>query len=349
MGPDDLVYLKKNVIAEPIIMGWYAWPQLIPPASLAMNVVGRHLKIMDSYIQSPQLHAEAVRNPKMKGGPFVDYPEDRAEGVRRLRDLTLQEQERLFEFAGAIRQLYEILRQESSGYGLDPLYGKVLAPLKGYVELSYDLLNQPSCRFYEPLLYRGPYYDPGWQGLSIYESGGDERPFALSTPRLPDDRLVHVRLPFRSESIDKLARMRRVAGSYSAIRVDLPARPRRRGRRGRPVPWHGVQRRAPVVALRPTPARADRPGQGQVQETRGMRFRSREPGGRALPSAPGLRLCDGARALGQPHHGDESGRGVETDPGIESPGGGLPGEGNHRGASEREERDLRGPDRSTRW
>src|SRR5262249_10568823 len=110
MGPDDLVYLKKNVIAEPIILGWYAWPQFVTPASLAMNVVGRHLKIMDSYIQSPQLHAEAVKNPKMKGGPFVDYPEDRPEGVRRLRDRTLREQGRLIELAGAIRQLSDLLK-----------------------------------------------------------------------------------------------------------------------------------------------------------------------------------------------------------------------------------------------
>jgi L-ascorbate metabolism protein UlaG (beta-lactamase superfamily) len=221
MGPDDLVYLKKNVIAEPIIMGWYAWPQLIPPASLAMNVVGRHLKVMDSYIQTPQLHAEAVRNPKMKGGPFVDYPEDRAEGVQRLRDRTLQEQGRLIELAEAIRQFYDLLKHEANGYCLDPLYAKVPEPLKGFVELSYDLLNQPSFRFYEPLLYRSDYYDPTSQGLSIYESDGDERPFALSTPRIPDDRSVHVRLPFLNEVIDKLTRMRRVASSYSAICEEL--------------------------------------------------------------------------------------------------------------------------------
>src|SRR5579884_2278952 len=173
MGADDLVYLRKNVIAEPIIMGWYAWPQLIPPASLAMNVVGRHLKIMDSYIQSPQLHAEAVKNPKMKGGPFVDYPEDRSEGVRRLRDRTLREQGRHIELAGAIRQLHGLLKQEANGYCLDPLYDRVPEPLRGYVELAYDLMNQPSCRFFESLLYRSDYYDPASQGLSIYESDGD--------------------------------------------------------------------------------------------------------------------------------------------------------------------------------
>src|SRR5262249_18754423 len=178
-------------------------------------------KIMDSYIQSPQIHAEAVKNPKMKGGPFVDYPEHRAEGVRRLRDRTLREQVRLIELAGAIRQLYDLLKQQANGYCLDPLYAKVPERLRGFVELSYDPLNQPSCRFYEPLLYRSDYYDPASQGLSIYESGGDERPFALSTPRIPYDGSVHVRLPFRSEVIDKLTRMRRVAGSYSAIRAEL--------------------------------------------------------------------------------------------------------------------------------
>jgi hypothetical protein len=60
-----LQYLKQNVQVEPLIDQWYAWSHLIPPATLARNITERHLKIMDSYITSPQIHANAVKNPKM--------------------------------------------------------------------------------------------------------------------------------------------------------------------------------------------------------------------------------------------------------------------------------------------
>ena len=46
----SLYYLKQNVVAEPLVDGWYAWAHLIPPATLSRNVTERHLKIMDSYI-----------------------------------------------------------------------------------------------------------------------------------------------------------------------------------------------------------------------------------------------------------------------------------------------------------
>lgn len=63
-------YLKTNVKAEPLIWKWYAWPYLIPPITAASNIVGRHLKIMQSYVQNPLLHAHAVQDPRMLGGPL---------------------------------------------------------------------------------------------------------------------------------------------------------------------------------------------------------------------------------------------------------------------------------------
>ena len=59
------VYLKPNVVIEPLFDQWYAWSHLISPATAAKNITGRHLKIMDSYIMAPKIHAEAVKNPKM--------------------------------------------------------------------------------------------------------------------------------------------------------------------------------------------------------------------------------------------------------------------------------------------
>ena len=69
----DQVYFRSNATAEPLIDHWYAWTHLIPPATCVKNLTERHLKIMDSYITAPQVHASAVKNPKMFGGPFIDY------------------------------------------------------------------------------------------------------------------------------------------------------------------------------------------------------------------------------------------------------------------------------------
>jgi L-ascorbate metabolism protein UlaG (beta-lactamase superfamily) len=214
-------YLTGNVVAEPLFAGWYVWPHLISPATCAMNVVGRHLKIMDSFIQAPQVHAAAVKNPKMMGGPFIDQPVARAAEIKRLREETAERQRPLIRFAEAVRQLTGMLQKEAAGFSLNPLYDRIPEPLRGYVELAYDLQGRPSYRFYEPLLYRSEYYDRGAQSLALHRSDTDDRPFVLSTPRLPDGETVPLNLPFDSPVLDDLFRMRSEAGSYSAIREAL--------------------------------------------------------------------------------------------------------------------------------
>jgi L-ascorbate metabolism protein UlaG (beta-lactamase superfamily) len=218
---NDLVYLRSNVIAEPLVAGWYAWPHLISPATCALNIVGRHLRIMNSYIQSPQLHAAAVKNPAMLGGPFIDYATNRAAEVKLMRDQTLTEQSLLISLAQAIQELTKLLKQEATGYSLDPLYEKVPAPLRGYVELFYDLQNHPSFRFYEAMLYRSPYYQPSSQSVELSIADTDARAFVLSTPRLPGEGTIEIKMPFDQSAYDDLFRMRRKPGSYATVRESL--------------------------------------------------------------------------------------------------------------------------------
>jgi hypothetical protein len=72
---DKQLYLKQNIQVEPLIDHWYAWPHLIPPANAARNIAERHMKIMNSYISAPQIHLNAVKNPKMLGGPLLTLGE----------------------------------------------------------------------------------------------------------------------------------------------------------------------------------------------------------------------------------------------------------------------------------
>lgn len=221
MRDNNLVYLKPNVVPEPLFAGWYAWSHLISPATAAMNVVGRHLKIMNSFIQSPQVHVAAVKDPRMLGGPFMDHAESRVEEIRRLKEETLRRQRQLILFAEAARDLYLLLKREATGYCLDPLYAKVPEPLRGYVELYYDVMHQPAFRFYEALLYQSPYYDRAAQSLACYAVAGDHRPFVLSTPRLPEPSVLALPIAFDSEVIDQVFRLRERAAAYAQMREAL--------------------------------------------------------------------------------------------------------------------------------
>lgn len=199
-----MLYLRQNIQVEPLVDHWYAWPHLIPPATAARNLTERHLKIMDSYINGPQIHANAVKNPKMLGGPFIDYGGQRVDEIRALRDRIRKERAHLLELSAALAALDSMLREKAAGQSLQPLYAQVPAILRGYVELVYDLNSHPSFRLIEPLLYMSKYYDRSQQSLLLSVIQQDARPFVLSTPRLESPDTLHLRVPFDHESIDRL-------------------------------------------------------------------------------------------------------------------------------------------------
>lgn len=109
----DLLYLRQNVQVEPLIDHWYAWSHLIPPATAARNITERHLKIMNSYINSPMIHANAVKNPKMLGGPFIDQGGQRVAEIRELRDRIKRERAHLIELSAALGSLEALLRESA--------------------------------------------------------------------------------------------------------------------------------------------------------------------------------------------------------------------------------------------
>src|SRR5579872_7120879 len=135
-------YLRQNVVVEPLVHHWYAWSHLIAPATYSRNVTERHLRIMDSFIQSPAAHREAVKNPKLLGGPFMDFPAERVSEVSELAAETRNTPQ--MELSRAICELDHMLRARATGHSLQPLYQEIPEELQGYVELVYDLHNNPS-------------------------------------------------------------------------------------------------------------------------------------------------------------------------------------------------------------
>lgn len=223
-------YLKPNVVIEALFDRWYAWSHLISPATSAMNVKERHLKIMNSYVKNPKIHAAAVAKPEMLGGPFIDYNGGRVEEIKSLADKILEKRANLLRLADAINELNNLLQSQAKGHSLDPLYAKVPEILKGYVELYYDLNDQVNFRFFEALLYKSEFYDETIQSIALQLVNSDkQRSFVLSTPRLDDKDIIHSEIPFRHEVIDDLFRMKRTPGSYDEIMETLQIKPEQAG------------------------------------------------------------------------------------------------------------------------
>jgi len=129
----------------------------------------------------------------------------------------LTQRSHLINLSRAIEQLDALLREKAVGYSLESLYAEVPACLQGYVELVYDLNNHPSFRLIEPLLYKSPFYDSSLQSVMLSEISGDDRPFVLSTPRVDKGDSINLEMPFASERLDTLFRMKNEPSSLEAI------------------------------------------------------------------------------------------------------------------------------------
>lgn len=223
---NDYVYLNQNVQVEPLCDHWYAWSHLVPPATAARNITERHLRIMDSYINAPAVHASAAKNPLMLGGPFVDLGGKRVEELKALHDRTKTERTDLIALSAALGELNALVLASATGFSLQNLYERVPAMLRGYVELAYDLNNHPMYRLIEPLLYRSHYYDERTQSLMLRTITTDYRPFVLSTPRLEDDTSVHLHIPFSDERLDRLFELKTLPQPWTSVRnqFDVDAR-----------------------------------------------------------------------------------------------------------------------------
>ncbi|MGB7925170.1 MAG: MBL fold metallo-hydrolase [Pyrinomonadaceae bacterium] len=215
------VYLKRNLMVEPLVNQWYAWSYLIAPATAAMFIANSHLKIMQSFINAPQVHITALRNPAMRGGPFINYGADKVPSIKALTEKTIKEQSHMLELADAIKSLDQKLSSETSGFSLEPVYRLVPDILKGYVELLYDLNNHPSIRFIEGLLYKSKYRNQPAQSVSLSLTEMDDRPFVFGTPKLEDEKSLHLKIPFDSEALDTLFRMKRIPQPYEHIKEVL--------------------------------------------------------------------------------------------------------------------------------
>lgn len=216
-------YLKSNIKAEPLIWQWYAWAYLIPPIPAACNIVERHLKIMQSYVQNPHIHSQAVKDPKLLGGPFIDLDGQKINEIKELISKTQKDCEQLILLNNAFKDLDRIIQTEALGDTLDNYYNLIPAPLKGLIELVYDLNNHPSIRLIEPLIYQ-KHYSTLHQRIAISETKSDFRKLVFTTPRLDQDDEIYLDIPFSDPRLDKLFKMKEEPQNLHEIQelFDIP-------------------------------------------------------------------------------------------------------------------------------
>ena len=201
-------YLRDDAVIEPLVRSWYAWSYLIAPASSAMYVANAHLKLMDSFVAAPQVHARAMKDPALRGGPFVGCDVERVAEVRALADETRRRASDLLELAAAIAATEQMVAAEAKGLSLEPLYAKVAAPLRGYVELAYDLNQAAGVRYFEGLLYRSRFRDPSAESVQLGTRRFDRPDLAFNTPRLESPDALRIRGPLGRPELDRLYRAR---------------------------------------------------------------------------------------------------------------------------------------------
>lgn len=212
------MFLRPDVIVEPLTDGFYAWLYTVAPVQAAMNLAFLQVPLLESYLQSPEVHINASNNPALRGGYFVNIPGNRIDEVAELLAAIKRDRADMIAFAEAVADAEESVRQNATGFDLTPLYPKLPEALSGLVEIAYDTNNQAQVRFMEPLAYESVAYSEDRQSVQLSFETGVERPFTMSTPRLSSPDVLDLKIPFRHPFLEELFRSRVHPTSVSRLR-----------------------------------------------------------------------------------------------------------------------------------
>lgn len=210
------LFLKPSVRIEPLIWKWYAWAHLIAPTTAAMNIANRHIRIMESFINNPEVHVTASKNPKMLGGPFINLDMSYVKEVKDLLQWTQENCTDLINLASAIHECDTKVIQQAKGGSMRELYLSIPPALQGMVELVYDLNSQPSLRFIENLIYK-LYFREDFHSIKLFNTQEDKRNFVLSTPQLERNYGLEINRSFSDPNLDKIFSMHESPRSYNEV------------------------------------------------------------------------------------------------------------------------------------
>ncbi len=217
---DQLYYLKEEVYFEPLIHNWYAWPYMLPPIQSALIFSKRITGLMKSFVKNAQLHVTANKSKQLTGGSFVNCTVDQVEDVKRLLDTLETEYQHYHQIKDAFTRLNDFLEQNADGYALEKEYHHIDEILSGYIELVYNENHNGFARLIEGLLYLSPLYRKEAQSISFgLLSKVGERPFVLSTPRLPDENHLQLQVAFDNPQLNDILQLRQQPKSKADIQA----------------------------------------------------------------------------------------------------------------------------------
>jgi L-ascorbate metabolism protein UlaG (beta-lactamase superfamily) len=238
--------LGKSTVVEPLVNRWAAWAHLVPPVASSLHLQHYQLNLLQSYLDDPKFHVQACRDRKLRSGPFVDIPVERAPEVAALLASTRAQMADNLELATSLMEFHKLIVKEATGHSLEPYYEQLPLPLQGYVELIYDYYNRPIVRVFESLLYESNYYHNELQSLRLFRHTNDDaRPFIMSTPRLPAEGQVDWEIPFDSSQLDEFFKLDGEARPLGLIRELLG------------LPTGREKELLPLLTQQPAPARAE--------------------------------------------------------------------------------------------
>jgi len=200
---DDLYQLKPSTVVEPLVDRWWAWSHLIAPATSCLHLSNYQIPTLESYLQDPESHVRASRDPELIGGPFVDIPVHRVDDVRVLLDCIRSRRSRQLALADELTDFVTRIAAITHGQSLEPFYSSVPETLKGCVELTYDYMHRGTVRVIEPLL-SNRYYTPSLQHLRLFERTNRHRAFFMSTPRLREKGDLEWNVAFSDTRVNEL-------------------------------------------------------------------------------------------------------------------------------------------------
>jgi L-ascorbate metabolism protein UlaG (beta-lactamase superfamily) len=170
----------------------------------------RYLPLLESFASNPSVHIAATRDPRLFGGPFVNLPISAVPGIKTLIASTRQRLGPLLQLANDLVHYDRALQQTCRGFSLNERYKMLPPSLAGMVELMYDLNDHPRLHLIEELLYEeyGETLRAGVREVMLSTVHEVDRPFFLSTPRMPSlDELV-IATDFANPALDLLTSMR---------------------------------------------------------------------------------------------------------------------------------------------
>lgn len=204
LASNEPAYVRPDVALSPLINQYYAWLHLVSPATAAMNYTKMIGPLLRSFIATPAVHRSSSLDPRLRGGMFVNHDESAIPMITKLADHIEEPSGPIAALAAAIDELAILLEAEAAGADLTPCYARIPPPLRGYVELVYDLNDHARVRFSERLLYNSASFREADHCVDLARCTSDERPFAMSTPRLPGPSHVQAAMPLRDERIGAL-------------------------------------------------------------------------------------------------------------------------------------------------